>query len=402
MARLYPFYPAHSSNYSNGRERPIKQITVHHSAGWEQTLRYLWANPSRNGSSHFWVGNKKGHIEQYVDTANTAWTNGSWTSNNESITIETRGDWRGFYDEQTLLNLRALIKKILQTHPNLKLTFHMDVTNSSTLCPADLKHKGYARKQFNAAVKDLLPPAPVKPSITYRAIKPKRIELKVATNLWDFSFTKWGDAKKVKAFGAGHVADVVAIAKNSLGAEYYMTAYSYNNGKIRATSGFNVKDAKDYVPPAPVEPPKVYPTWEAMLTPRKMRVGADTRVTNLDTGEEFGDVVKEGTDVSLVEKKTTRELKNGKETFTVWVRSEWAKENDKNWGMKLEMFTEVPPAPEEPPTPEPEPEPVPEPPIDIDPNPKPEPELPKYPQWITNLVYAFFRLISAIFNKGDK
>ena len=115
------FYQAASSNYSRGREQPIRYVTIHHSAGWEDTLRYLWANPSRNGSSHFWVGNKPGQIEQYVDTDDTAWTNGNWRSNSESLTIEVRGDWRGYYDQQTLDNLELLLRELRSRWPNVSI-----------------------------------------------------------------------------------------------------------------------------------------------------------------------------------------------------------------------------------------------------------------------------------------
>lgn len=358
MAKLgYPYYPADPSNYSVGRERPLRYIAIHHSAGWENTLRYLWANPSRNGSSHFWVGNNAGQIEQYVDTKDTAWTNGNWNSNNESVTIEVRGDWRGFYDGQTLTNLKTLMKKILQTHPGLGIIYHKDVSTTVTLCPADLKDKGYARQQYDKAIAELTPtpPPPSTPSITYKAITPKRVKLKVSTNLWNFNFTDWSKAVAVQAYGAGSVIDVVAVATNAVGGQYYMTAYSYNNGAIRATNGFNIKDCEDYVPPAPVQPPVVVPKWEPMATPRKMRLASDTYVTDLDANKQIGEVLKAGTDVDLVEKKTDA-------NNVVWVRSKWARDNNKNWGIRLDLFTEIPA-----PTPEPEPEPVPEPPIDVDP-----------------------------------
>lgn len=355
------YYPAHSSNYSQGREQPIRYVTVHHSAGWEDTLRYLWANPSRNGSSHFWVGNKAGQIEQYVDLDDTAWTNGNWRSNNESITIEVRGDWRGYYDKATLDNLGKLLYEIRKKFPNVKIEYHKDVSDRITLCPADLKDKGYAKAVWDDVTKKLNPPAPTptKPKITYRAITPKRIELTVATNLWDFNFTDWSKAKAVKPYGKGSVIDVVAIAKNALGGEYYMTAYSYNNGKVRATNGFNVKDAKDYKPKV-TQPPTVEPKWEPMLTPRKMRLLTASYVTDLDTMKPVGAEVAAETDVDLVEKKTLKDN-------SVWVRSKWARDNKKNWGLPLDRFDEVPLPPTAPPEIEPPREPIPEPPLDVDP-----------------------------------
>ncbi len=351
------FYQAASTNYSPGREQPIRYITIHHSAGWEDTLRYLWANPSRNGSSHFWVGNKSGQIEQYVDTDDTAWTNGNWRSNNESLTIEVRGDWRGgYYDQATLNNLGILLTELRKRWPNVGIEYHKDVSDKITLCPADLKDKGYAKVVWDTVTAQLNPPKPPTPAITYERITPKRIELIRTANLWDFNFNVWTDAKAVKPYGQGSVIDVVAVATNALGGKYYMTAYSYNDGAIRATNGFNLADCKDYVPQVTL-PPTIEEKWEPFMNPRKMRLLTDTYVTDLTTRKPVGEIVKAGTDVALVEKKTTADNK-------VWARSQWAKDNGKDWGLPLDNFGEVP-APT--PTPEPPREPVPEPPLDVDP-----------------------------------
>lgn len=354
MAKLQgvPFYQANGTNYSPGREQPIRYITIHHSAGWEQTLRYLWADPNRNASSHFWVGNA--HMEQYVDTNDTAWTNGNWRSNSESITIEVRGDWRGYYDQATLDNLGRLLYKLRQLYPNVQIEYHKRVSDKITLCPADLYDKGYAKVVWDTVSAQLNPPTPPKPAINYEPITPKRIKLKVAANLWNFNFTDWNKAQAVKPFGQGSVIDVVAIATNALGGKYYMTAHSFDEGRIRATNGFNVKDCEDYVPQI-TQPPTVELKWEGMLTPRKMRLLVASRVTNLDDMTETGDVIQVGTDIDLVELKT---VKPGE----VYARSKWARDNGKNTGIRLDRFGEVPTEQPEPPR-----EPVPEPPIDVDP-----------------------------------
>lgn len=354
MRLSYPYYQANGNNYSKGREQPVRYITIHHSAGWEATLRYLWADPSRNGSSHFWVGNAVNAIEQYVDTADTAWTNGNWRSNNESITIEVRGDWRGFYDQQTLNNLETLLRDLRKAYPNVAIEYHKDVSDKITLCPADLKDKGYARQVWDRVTAWLNPPTPPKPAITYTAITPKRIKLKIAANLWDFAFTSWPEAKAVKPYGQGSVIDVVAVATNALGAKYYMTAYSYNNGAVRATNGFNINDCEYYVPEV-TQPPTVELKWEPFANPRKMRLLVESRVTDLDKMTESGDVIPVGTDIDLVEKKTTS-------PGVVYARSKWSKDNNKNWGILLDRFGEVPSTNPEPPR-----EPVPEPPLDVDP-----------------------------------
>lgn len=352
-----PFYQAANTNFTKGRTSPIRKLTIHHSAGWEATLRYLWADPNRNGSSHFWVGNLVGQIEQYVDTDDTAWCNGNWASNSESMSVETRGDWRGYYDRGTLDNLYKLMIMLLPTYPNLILEFHMDVSSSITLCPADLKHKGYARAEFDRAVASFNVPAPTptppaNAGLTYMAITPKRVKLIRTASLWNFNFTSWSNAQAVGVpYQAGHIVDVVAVGKNALGGEYYMTAYSYNNGAIRSTNGFNVKDCEDYVPQITL-PPTVELKWEAMSPERKLRTVYDLTVTDLNSMAQIGSTIVKGTDIDMVEKKT---LANNK----MYVRSKWARDNGKNWGIPMDSMAEIKvDVPREP---------IPEPPLNVDP-----------------------------------
>lgn len=99
-------------------------------------------------------------------------------------------------------------------------------------------------------------PKPAPSKITYQAITPKVIELVRDANLWNFDFTKWGEARAVKNFKAGEKLEVVAIATNALSAKYYMTEDSF---KTKITNGVNVNDCRDYVAPNPVEPPKPEP-----------------------------------------------------------------------------------------------------------------------------------------------
>lgn len=246
------FYPAHSSNYTVGRTLPIRIVTVHHTAANNQTLRYLWADPARNGSSHFFV--RQDAIEQYVDTNDTAWTNTCWPSNCESISIEVNGNWQnGYYNQATLDKLTELFVALRKNYPDVIMSYHMDEAarcSKTTACPCDLKHKGYAKIAWDKATALLTPPATAPSTIKYEAITPKRVQLKTASNLWNFDFTKWADAKAVASYPAGHTVDVVATAINTLGGKYYMTAYSYNNGAVRAKNGFNIKDCIDVVIPA--------------------------------------------------------------------------------------------------------------------------------------------------------
>lgn len=267
------WFPAHSSNQTAGRGgNAIDRITIHHTAANNNTLRYLWADPARNGSSHFFVSDST--IEQYVDTNNTAWTNGNFASNQRAITIEVNGDWRnGYYNQATLNNLQRLLVELRRNFPTTRLTYHMDESSTTTLCPADLKHKGYALTVWNNAYAVLNPPKPTPPPtpapnvITYKPIAKKQIVLIRDANLWNFNFTKWSDAKAIGSYPAGYVvSNVVAIATNSLGGQYYMTSYSYDNGAIKATNGFNIADVKDYTLP-PVEIPPSEPTPPPVVSP---------------------------------------------------------------------------------------------------------------------------------------
>lgn len=263
-----PYYPAHPSNYTPGRQRALKYFTVHHIAGTPNTLRHLWQDPTRNGSSTFACFPT--YIEQYVPISSTSWANGNWNSNNESITVENYGDWRGGYvNNGVLVQLKKLMKACRQDMPNLQLTFHQDVSDKFTECPAQLR--AHAQRIWNEVTQELKggstpAPAPAPSKITYKAITPKKIELKYAANLWNFNFTDWSKAQAVKGYPAGFVIDVVAEATNALGGKYYMTAHSYNNsGKSAvpfATNGFNAVDCKDYVAPKPKPEPTPTPQPE--------------------------------------------------------------------------------------------------------------------------------------------
>lgn len=255
------FYPAAPSNQTSGRDGySLKYFTVHHSAGWEQTLRYLWADPNRNGSSHFYVS---GSVrEQYVDTDNTAWTNNNWQSNCESVTCETRGDWRnGYYDQATLNNLTEVMYQCLKVYPHLQLTFHQDVSRSSTLCPADLKHLGYAnqcwinaKNRIKVEQEAANPATPVNLRVD---IPDKKVILIRDSNLWDMSFTSFSNAKALSALPKGTVIDVAGVYDHPLSkSDYYLSNYSWNKG---LNNGINRADCEDYVPPAPVPEPTPVP-----------------------------------------------------------------------------------------------------------------------------------------------
>lgn len=138
--------PADPSNYTVGRSgSAIRDITIHHMAGVlsAEQCGAIFARPGRNGSSHYGIG-VNGEVGQYVDEANTAWTNSNWASNCRSVTIETSncdtgGEWPvsdASYD--TLIKLVADIAKrnnlgTLVAGDNL--TWHSMF--APTTCPGD-------------------------------------------------------------------------------------------------------------------------------------------------------------------------------------------------------------------------------------------------------------------------
>lgn len=134
---------ANSTNYTKGRQKPVRCITIHHMAGnlTIEKCGALWQNPKRNGSSHYGIGTD-GRIANYVDESNTAWTNSNWNSNCESITIETAndqigGDWH--VSDQALNSLIRLVADISKRNglgklvKGQNLTWHSMFT--STTCP---------------------------------------------------------------------------------------------------------------------------------------------------------------------------------------------------------------------------------------------------------------------------
>lgn len=270
------WYPAALSNQTAGRGgKAIDRICVHHTAALNNTLRYLWADPARNGSSHFFVSDAV--IEQYVDLDDTAWCNGNFDSNQRSVTIEVNGDWRnGYYNQGTLNNLQRLFVELRRLFPSAYITYHKDEVDRTaypggTACPADLKDLGYALTVWNNAWAELNPPvatpAPAPSPITYEVIPKKQIQLIRDANLWNFNFSKWSDAKSVGSYPNGYVvSNIVAVATNSQGGKYYMTEYSYANGAIKATNGFNTADVKDYTQPPVVIPP-TEPTPPPVVAP---------------------------------------------------------------------------------------------------------------------------------------
>lgn len=146
-------------HFSSGRDgHKIRKITIHHMAGVltaEQCGSIFQG--SRKASAHYGVG-KDGIIGQYVDEADTAWADGNWVSNCESVTIETSNCITGGNWDVSALVLNTLVKLVadIAKRNNLgKLVVGQNLTwhqmYAATACPGPylLSHMEYIAEEAN-------------------------------------------------------------------------------------------------------------------------------------------------------------------------------------------------------------------------------------------------------------
>jgi peptidoglycan hydrolase-like protein with peptidoglycan-binding domain len=137
--------PSYKGNYTVGRSgRKIEAITIHHMAGILSAKRCgeIFQRVGRYGSSHYGIG-FNGEIAQYVDEANTAWTNSNWDSNCKSITIETSNSTLApsWLVSDNVLNILIKLVADIAKRNNIKLvkgktlTWHSMFNN--TQCPGN-------------------------------------------------------------------------------------------------------------------------------------------------------------------------------------------------------------------------------------------------------------------------
>ncbi len=184
--------PAYSGNYTVGRSgRRIEAITIHHMAGVlsAEQCGNIFQRVGRCGSSHYGIGSD-GRIGQYVDEANTAWTNSNWDSNCKSVTIETSNSQTGGKWPVSDVVLNSLIKLVadIAKRNNLgklvkgkNLTWHRMFTNTS--CPGDylLSKMDYIITEANKIIDNTSQVNPPSSSTTY-LVKINTSDLNVRAN----------------------------------------------------------------------------------------------------------------------------------------------------------------------------------------------------------------------------
>lgn len=278
-------YPAHSSNYTARNGRKINLLVVHHMAGrlTADQCGSIFAKSGRGGSAHYGIG-YNGEINQYVKDKDIAWHAGNWAVNERSIGIEcsnssTGGNWP--VSDVTINSLVELLAMKAREYGLGRLVVGQNLgyhsLYSQTYCPGEYmrsKMQEIANRVNQINYPPQPAPAPAQTAhLEYEKITPKKVRLIRDTNLWNFNFTKWSEAEAIKGYVVGDVIEAVAIAHNkTMNADYYMTAYSYNNGNIRATNGFNIKDCEDLPPETSqnnAEAPKPSETINQPTTPEK-------------------------------------------------------------------------------------------------------------------------------------
>lgn len=255
-----------SNNFMLGRQgRTVRNFTYHHVVGTAESAVSRFQQPVQV-SSHFIVGPNVIYV--MVDTDNTAFTNGNWESNLQSVTIEHAGTWlNGFRDEAVINNSAKLTAWLRTLYPNATPNRHRDV--SSTACPGELP----VEEIWNRASNILNPPAPAPPppvvpapKIVVVDVQNKIVVTNKDANLWDLNFTSFPTAKSLKTIPKGTEVEISATARHPLGTTYYLTEYSFSKGIM---NGINVKDCTDKVVVIPPVIPPVVPPTEPPKPPTK-------------------------------------------------------------------------------------------------------------------------------------
>ena len=220
--------PAYTGNYTKGRKTKITEITIHHMACVLSAQRCgeVFQNPNRQASAHYGIGND-GTIAQYVDEANTAWTNSNFDANSRAVTIEvsnsqTGGDW--LVSNAALNSLIKLVADIAKRNglgtlvKGKNLTWHS--MYAATACPGKylLSKMDYIAQEANKINS--------KPQTNVKAVTIDGINI---TRLTDYLVIYAG----VKSTGTNKWGTEVVIDKNNVA----ISAPVYGKGNAAISAG---------------------------------------------------------------------------------------------------------------------------------------------------------------------
>lgn len=254
---------ANRANYMTGRQgKAVKKITFHHVVGSAASAVSKFQSPVQV-SAHFVVASDR--IYCMVNTDDTAYTNGVWSSNLESVTIEHEGTWLNGYRNEGVINQSAnLVAWLRSLYPNATPNRHRDI--KATACPGQLP----VEEIWNRASLLLNPPAPTPPQ------QPEW--LKNRTPYVKTMYAQRGNVQLWNLDNPAVPADARTFAVNTSfdirskttisGAVYYITKWSTDHN---TPAGYKEADLADkpYAEPEkpPIPPPVVEPPVEPPVPP---------------------------------------------------------------------------------------------------------------------------------------
>lgn len=288
------FTPNAKVKSAYGRPRTYEAIAIHwwdapeKKPSFEGVINAL-CNPARQASAHFVATGTGRRVACLVNLPDASWA----TNNANPFTISIECDPRCRAEDYDVI--AELIAELRREYGNLPLVPHKQY--KATACPGNydlnrLSNEANEKKagaQFGTSTGKpvvVVPPPPVvvtpppNPTPAYSAIyniSPYVTNKK--TNLYDFVAKK-----NVKEFEVGQSFEIVAQAVVD-GKTYLMTPYSYDGGKIKATTGILSTDLEVLAPtpnpepPKPTEPPKT-PTLEDRIGDIDKRLGAVEALLN--------------------------------------------------------------------------------------------------------------------------
>ncbi len=283
------FTPNAKVKASYGRPRTYEAIAIHWWDAPEKNPSYegviaTLCNPARQASAHFVATGTGRRVACLVNIPDASWA----TNNANPYTISIECDPRCRPEDYDVI--AELIAELRREYGNLPLVPHKQF--KATACPGNydlnalsaIANQKVAGKSFGTSTDKPKPtPVPTPPPTPIPAPNPAPTPQYSAiynattyitnknTNLYDFVAKK-----NVKAFAQGAQLDIVAQAVVS-GKTYLMTAYSYDGGKIKATTGILAEDLEVKAPtpnPDPVTPtpPPKTPTPEDRIGDIERRV----------------------------------------------------------------------------------------------------------------------------------
>jgi hypothetical protein len=127
--------PAAAGNYQVGRNLPISRITFHYIYGDAQAAINRFQTPGVEVSSTYVIGSD-GQVYQMVKESDTPYSDGDFTSNSKTISIEHAGGNGVPYTDAMYESSIQLVRDLIARYGMSDFKRHRDII--ATACPGDL------------------------------------------------------------------------------------------------------------------------------------------------------------------------------------------------------------------------------------------------------------------------